>query len=320
MIVDFRCRPPFDETIHHLFSKQLMDSYEIYHDYKTDPSQRSLSMEDFFAEMNEAGISKGVVTGRRTVGGLKEIKGQENRQNDAVKRLLETYPDRFIGAFGIDPTDGEQVLEYIQEYVIEGPFTSVLMEPGICKIPMSLDNERLLPIYDYLEAHHIPMMLAMGELNYRAMRHMRPEALDNVLEMFNDLTTIIYHGGWPYVNEVMWIAFNRPNLYISPDYTMLYTWPGYESYITAANYILTDRIIFGSGYPYWSMIKAKEYYLSKLRPEVVDKVMGINALRALNLPVPDDAPVVNPFFKRESIPKEISDLNLHKIYEKRKWD
>lgn len=319
MIIDFRCRPPFDETMRYLFAEKLMDAYEIYHDYKTDPSQRSFSMDDFFAEMQQAGISKGVVTGRRTVGGLKEIKGQENRSNDAVKRLLKEYSDKFIGSFGIDPTDGAMAIEYIKEYVLNGPFTTVLVEPGLCKIPMSLEDERVLPIYDFLEAHNIPVMLAMGELNYQAMRHMHPEALDNILEMFPEMQTIIYHGGWPYVNEVMWIAFNRSKLYISPDYTMFYSWPGYESYITAANYLMADRIIFGSGYPYWSMIKAKEYYLSKLRPEVVDKVMGINALRALGLPVPLDAPAVNPFFQRKPIDKSVSDLHLHKIYTKKQW-
>ena len=53
-----------------------------------------------------------------------------------------------------------------------------------------------------------------------------------------------------------------------------------------------DKIIFGSAYPFWDMKKAVEVYSTVLKPEVLPKVMGINALYALNLEylLPEDAP------------------------------
>ena len=92
-----------------------------------------------------------------------------------------------------------------------------------------------MPFYDYCESNNIPVLLAFGELNYRAIRHMTIEALDNVLEMFPKMKTTVFHGGWPYTNEICWVAFNHDNLYISPDYTMLPTFGGHQDFINYEN-------------------------------------------------------------------------------------
>ena len=317
MIIDFRSRPPFDNSFRYLTTEVNKASYRIISGFETAESVEAFSMVKYFEEMRDAGIDKGLITGRRSCHGfIDEIPGKENENNDAVKEILEKYPDKFIGAYGIDPTDGEKAIKWIEQYVVNGAFSAVLIEPDLAKIPMSVDDKRVLPFYDYCEANNIPVLLAFGELNYQSMRHMSPTALDNICEMFGNLKIIIFHGGWPYVSEVLWIAFNRENFYISPDYTMLPAWAGYEGYINAANTFMQDKIIFGSSYPFVAMGPMKQYYESVLRPEVVPKVLGANAMRALNMELSENCPPVAPHVTRPPVPREISDLDLWDEYEK----
>ncbi len=317
MIIDFRCRPPYGETFKYLTCDLLNRAYEVINDAPTPPSIEKYDFDLFMTEMNMAGVDMGVVTGRSTCETMDPA--NENANNLAVMKMMEEYPGRFIGAWGVDPMDVEKSIKNITAYVINGPFATVLLEPGQSLSPMAVDDVRCLEIYDFCEAHHVPIMLAFGELNYRSMRHMRPEALDNICEMFEELKITVFHGGWPYVLDVQWIAYNRENFYISPDYTMMKNWPGHQDFICSANSWMQDKMIFGSAYPFCAMATAVEAYRQVLRPEVFPKVMGINALRALNLPVPDNAPAVAPHWSRRAVAAELNDLPLLEKYQKKDW-
>ena len=125
-----------------------------------------------------------------------------------------------------------------------GPCTGVMVEPGISATTMAADDVRLFPLYQFLQDNNVPLLLASGDLNFRALRLMKPESFDNICEMFNDLHIIAFHGGWPHTTELQWICFNRENFYLSPDVLSLNTYPGYQDYIVGANYLLQDKMIF----------------------------------------------------------------------------
>ena len=42
----------------------------------------------------------------------------------------------------------------MDEYILNGPFTAALVEPGMASQPMSLEDERVLPFYDYCESFY----------------------------------------------------------------------------------------------------------------------------------------------------------------------
>ena len=51
---------------------------------------------------------------------------------------------------------------------------------------------------------------------------------------FPDLRIVVSHGNWPWVSEILHVAFRRPNVYLSPD-MYLYNMPGMDDYLRAAN-------------------------------------------------------------------------------------
>ena len=75
-----------------------------------------------------------------------------------------------------------------------------------------------------------------------------PVALDRVLADFPKLKVAVAHGGWPWVHQVLHIAFRRPNLYLSPD-MYLVNMPGMNDYLKAADGFLAERFIYGSSFP-----------------------------------------------------------------------
>ena len=61
------------------------------------------------------------------------------------------------------------------------------------------------------------------------------------------MTVINTHGGYPWVTEILFVAFKRPNLYLCPDMYM-YNMPGVSDYVMAANTFLSERFLFGTAY------------------------------------------------------------------------
>ena len=306
---DFRVRPPWDPTTKLNFSDDFIEMYALLNDGPSAPSVLQRDMELFWQELDEAGTDMFLYCGRRftpdMVRGFSNgaYSGQEFNtlsNNLAVKDFITKYPDKAVGGWAVDPIDGTKALDEIEENVLKGPFQCITLEPGQGSAykPMPIDDARVCLIYEYCEAHNIPVALTFGELNCRALRFFRPEALDNICELFPKLKLIAIHGGWPFTMELQYIAFNHENFYAALTSLVNYTWSGCEELFRGANWALQDKFIFGSAYPYWDMRAAVKRYKEGLRPEVLPKIMGVNALRALNLEhlIPQDAPKPLPNF------------------------
>lgn len=68
---------------------------------------------------------------------------------------------------------------------------------------------------------------------------------------FPKLPIICCHGFYPYVNEMVTVAFRNENVYVSPD---MYTFsPGGGLYVEAANGFMRDQFLFESSYPFRPM-------------------------------------------------------------------
>jgi predicted TIM-barrel fold metal-dependent hydrolase len=116
------------------------------------------------------------------------------------------------------------------------------------------------------------------DLSYSA-----PVQLDRVLADFPTLQVCVSHGNWPWVHEILHVAFRRPNLYISVD-MYLPNMPGSSDYLAAANGFLAERFIYGSNYPYNPVKGYAEWFRSlPLSADSMKKALYTNAARFLQL-------------------------------------
>jgi hypothetical protein len=121
----------------------------------------------------------------------------------------------------------------------------------------------------------------------RTIDYGRPLYLDEVACDFPDLKIIANHGGWPWVTEMVAVAWKHPNVYIeigavSPKYIGT-PGTGWESLMVYGNSLLQDRVLFATDNMLPHQRCVEEIKALSLKTDVKEKWLGLNALNLLGL-------------------------------------
>lgn len=271
-IIDFRVRPPFKSFLDcRVFNNAAMENWAARFGVPLGKSAYDKTMDSFFQDMEEAGISQAVVAGN--------IRLPIGSKNSDIEELAQLYPDKLICVPCVNPQEPQAALQEIEQYVVQGHCQGIMMEPGYCEVPILADDKKIYPIYEYCQAHHIPVLMSIGGFCAPDKSFNDPIQADHIAADFPDLKIALCHASWPYVTEACHVAMNRSNVYLSPD-MYVFNCPGAQDYIAGANYMIRDKIMFGSAYPIFSMGKAVEYYLNcGIKEESLPFLMELNAKR-----------------------------------------
>ncbi|MBF9235505.1 amidohydrolase [Microvirga sp. BT350] len=276
-IIDFRLRPPYKGFLNaRIYTRQdISGKFTNQLGFPVPRSATEKSIDLMFTEMDEAGIDIGVVVGRNT-----KVLGAV--PNTDVAEMAREFPKRLVAVASIDPADRKDAMRQMEEALALG-MRGVNLEPGMMAEPMHLDDRRLYPIYAFCEDNDIPTILMGGGNAGPDISYTSPEHIDRVLGDFPNLKIVSSHGSWPWVKEIIHVAFRRPNLYLSPD-MYLYNLPGMTDYIAAANGFLQDRFLFGTAYPLCPLIEYTKWFRTlPLDADVMQKVLYTNAARLLKI-------------------------------------
>jgi len=279
-IIDFRLRPPLRGYLNTIMYSNAprRDAATERHGMTPAPSAVAQSTELLLAEMDKAGITRGVMTGR-TSGGFYGSVGNED-----LIAIARAHPDRFIGVPSIDPADRHAAIRQIEDAHAAG-LVGVNIEPGTYAVPMKADDGRLYPIYAYCEDNEIPVIMMAGGNAGPDLTFTHPEHLDKVARDFPGMKLAISHGGWPWVTEILHIAYRRHNIYVSPD-QYLCNMPGMDDYILAARGYLAERFLYGSSYPFLPADECATWFRSLSFDETtLEKLMHRNAEAFLGVSV-----------------------------------
>lgn len=245
------------------------------HGFEPAQSVQLQSMDLLFQEMDSAGVTLGMITGRNSgrYGSL---------SNDEISAIVARYPGRFVGAAAIDPTDRKRMAHQISEAIKSG-FRAINIEPGSYLSPLHVDDRKLYPAYAQCEAEQIPVIIMAGGSAGPDLSYTDPIHLDRVAADFPNLKIVVSHGGWPWVHQVLHIAFRRPNIYVSPD-QYLANMPGMDDYIRAADGFLADRFLYASSYPFTPVKEYAAWFMTlPIRPDSMEKALWRNAADLLRL-------------------------------------
>lgn len=276
-IFDFRVRPPYKGFLNMVMYAQAERRNRFTRNLKFEPSPaaEAQSMEMTIAEMDEAGVTRALVVGRNS-GMLGAV------DNADVAELMTDHPGRFFGAASIDATDRRRAVAEIDRAITAG-FRIINIEPGAYAQPMYTDDRRLYPIYAHCEDRDIPLVMMTGGNAGPDLSYTQPHLLDRVLADFPKLRIVTSHGNWPWVTEILHVAFRRPNLYLSPD-MYLPNMPGSPDYVAAANGFLADRFLYASSFPFCGVKAYAEWFRSLgLSEDAFEKVTWRNANALLGL-------------------------------------
>jgi uncharacterized protein len=283
-IVDMRLRPPLPTWVRQLQFKRGTEYYANL-GYDMPASVKSQSMQDLLAEMDAANVQWGAVMGRQSEEPLGVI------PNDEIAACIDQHPDRFVGWVGIDlkqPT--EWWLSEIERCFRLPGFKGVSIEPTISKDPSirSPNDRRLYPIYEECLKRDVPINITLSaQLQARLNRPYEdscPISLYRVAMDFPKLAIHVAHAAWPYVMEMIGVAFVCPNILISPDQYMVQRLPGAGEYVKAIKNYFPDRAVFGTAYPsrpHGKMVE--EYNELGFDRNTLENIMFKNALRLMKM-------------------------------------
>ena len=235
---------------------------------------RSHTLQGFVEEVRESGISKAVVVGRDTP--------SLSIPNDRIHEITSGY-EELIGVGSVDPqAHGAKaaVAEVERSIKVLGQ-VGINIEPGFGKPPLKADDPVFFPVYEACAGLGVPVFLMSGPTS-PGLEFTEPASVGHVAAAFPKLPIICYHGFYPYVNEIIGIAFRYENVFVVPD--MYIFLPGGSLYVEAANGFMRDQLLFATSYPFRAMKQTVDDFLALgWRDEVLELLLHKNAERVLNL-------------------------------------
>lgn len=272
-VTDCRARPDTKEFLAALDSPELMNDMRKL---KRTPPTISRTLDECIDFFKREGVSRIVCIGRDM-----GSSGGVSVDNAYIASIAAQKPEHIIGIAGIDPLRGNAV-ENIRHAIIDLHLKGISMDPAF--MDMYADDKRLYPIYQTCMELNIPVFLTLGPRPFghgTKMCYCNPLPVDNVAADFPKLRLLISHGGFPWMQEMIAIAFRNDNVWF--ETSAYWFMPGVSSLIVeAANSILTEKICFGSAYPFEPVGETISKLLSlPFKKEVLSYMFNENINRLL---------------------------------------
>jgi predicted TIM-barrel fold metal-dependent hydrolase len=168
--------------------------------------------------------------------------------NEYIAAYAASEPDKVIGFGAIDPAVDpiEETLEEIVSLKLRG------VKLGPIYQGISPSDPRMLKVYEFCQAHHLPIMIHQGTTFVRTgpLKYALPILLDEIAIDFPQLKMIIAHLGHPWIAETLVVIRKHPNLYSDISALHYRPWQFYNALIMAKEYGVLEKILFGSDYPF----------------------------------------------------------------------
>lgn len=276
-IIDFRLRPPlrgFLDMV--MYTKpERRNKFTRQLGLEPAPSAMQRSMPMLLEEMKSVNVVAGVVTAR-----VSDYFGSVS--NDDVVAMCKDYPGVLYGMAAVDPTYRVRAFKQIDAALAAG-FKGVTIEPGAYPVPLHSDERKLYPIYGYLEDRNVPTVIMNGGNAGPDLSYSDPMTIDRVAADFPRLRIVISHGNWPWVREILHVAFRRDNVALSPD-MYFHNAPGMDDYLRAADSWMADRFYFATAYPLVPLKAYTEWFVKlPLKPENMERIVYHNTAELLGI-------------------------------------
>lgn len=236
------------------------------------------SVDEFLAEMDAAGIEKIFIPAVK-MGSYSTKTLLWDYSVDEISEVVNQRPDRFVGIAGFNPWERMAGVKEVERAVKEFGFKGVYLHTYGFGIP--LNHQHYFPLYAKCAELGVPVMMQVGHSAEMMPSELgRPIYLDDIALYFPELNIIGAHTGWPWVEEMIALAWKHPNVYIGIDAHF----PRYlePSLITFMKTRGKDKVLFGTnGMP--AKIYRKQIEEMDLSDEVKAKILHENTERVFRL-------------------------------------
>ena len=212
--------------------------------------------------------------------------GDYRRMNDAVHRIVAEHPDRLVGYVTVNPGTSDDMAAVVEREVRERGARGVNLQPFSYRL--LANDRRFYPLYQKCQELGVPVTIhtSINFSNDRPIKFGRPLYLCDVACDFPELVIVANHGGWPWVPELVAVAWKHANVFIeigavAPKYIGT-PGAGWELLMQHGNSsLLSDRVLFATDnmIPYARAVE--ELQALPLKDDVKERWLGGNAARLL---------------------------------------
>jgi len=173
-----------------------------------------------------------------------------------VFEYVKQHPERLIGVAGIDPTDLNEALEEMHQAESEFGMKAITVSPAAQDFHPA--DSRAMQVFTEAARMRKPVFLHQG-IHFSAaskMQFARPSLLDEVARELPQLKMVIAHMGYPWIEECIVLLGKHPNVFADISSLLHRPWQAYNALLSAYQYGVMDKLLFGSDFPYTAAAQA----------------------------------------------------------------
>ena len=172
--------------------------------------------------------------------------------DDQVAAYVREHPDKLIGFAGIDPSAPKQAVEAMAYARDELGLRGISVAPAAQDFHPSASEA--FKVYQEAVELALPVLFHSGPyLAARSkMEYARPILLDEVAREFPTLKIVVAHLGYPWVGETLVLLAKHAGVFSDISWLLHQPWDAYQALLSASQYGVMDKLLFGSGFPYTS--------------------------------------------------------------------
>ncbi len=243
--IDVWCNPFTPAGIKHLF----LDNEEVYFmmgiQWGRAGNMKGYEPREFIALMDRLGIEKVCVPALKQAFYRKNKMGADFSYEE-IAELVRAYPERIVGLAGINPFERMEGVRRLERAVREYGFRGAHIHPYGFGLP--LNAAEWYPFYAKCVELDIPVIMQTGHsAEFMPSACGRPILLDDVALYFPELRLVAAHTGWPWVEELIALAWKHPNVYIAVSGHAPKYWD--KSLVHFMNSRGIGKVMWGTDYP-----------------------------------------------------------------------
>jgi predicted TIM-barrel fold metal-dependent hydrolase len=205
-------------------------------------------------------------------------------KGDEADVALKRHPERFVGSFSPDPTEGVEAIRKLRRAHAEHGIRAVTIFPAGFSPQVPIDHRLMYPIYSACVELGLPAFVNVGIPGPRVKSDCQHiERVEEVLFDFPDLVFVMRHGAEPWVEHAVKLMVKWPNLHYSTSAFAPRYYP--KAMIDYANTRGAERFVYAGYFPFGLSLERimTEMRDLPLKDEVWPKFLSGNSARILGL-------------------------------------
>ncbi len=243
-VIDYWCNLFTPQGIQSCFLDQE-ELREVFRWWRMEDHLKGHAPREFLRLMDEAGVEMVLVPAAR----MRSFRTQRPLWDVPVRdvaELVETAPDRFAGLYGIDPWTRMDGVRELEDAVRRRGFVGAHLHPYGFGLP--LNDAAYYPFYAKCVELDVPLVVQVGHSAESMPSALgRPLLLDDVALYFPELRIVGAHTGWPWVEELIALAWKHRHVYIGTSAHAPRHWD--PSLVRFLNSRGIGKVLFGTDYP-----------------------------------------------------------------------